>query len=263
MTINGSTKFVGIGTTTPDTKLQVVGSTTTSDLIVTDKTTSNSLDVTSNTTTNYLDVNRTTTTSDLNVYGRTTSSVIDVTGIISTPKFILNDDQNPPENGQFLTCDASGLASWVDVPESNPSPWLACGTSDIHFSEGNVGIGTTNTGDFKLAVNGKILAELIKVVGDVPASDYVFKEDYNLMSLYDLEKFVNKNQHLPEVKSAKEFKEEGYNIGDMDDVLLRKVEELTLYTIEQQKQLDKQQQVVDLLMKQLIELQEKINQNVN
>jgi hypothetical protein len=58
------------------------------------------------------------------------------------------------------------------------------------------------------------------------------------MPLADLETYVNINKHLPEVKSAKEFKEEGYSIGKMDDLLLRKVEELTLYMIAQQKIID-------------------------
>ncbi len=79
------------------------------------------------------------------------------------------------------------------------------------------------------------------------------------MSLYELESFVNKNKHLPEVKTAEEFKKEGYNVGDMDDVLLRKVEELTLYTIEQQKQIDIQSQVIMALEKQFIELKQQIS----
>jgi len=69
-------------------------------------------------------------------------------------------------------------------------------------------------------------------------SEYGFEEDYALMPLSELENFVNKQKHLPEVMSAKEFAENGYNLGEMDDVLLRKVEELTLYIIQQQKEID-------------------------
>jgi hypothetical protein len=68
--------------------------------------------------------------------------------------------------------------------------------------------------------------------------DYVFEENYQLMPLNELETYVNTNKHLPEVKSAKEFKEEGYSLGKIDDVILRKVEELTLYMIAQQKIID-------------------------
>jgi len=181
-----------------------------------------------------------------------------VKGTTFTNEFILFNDQTPPIDGYILQTDERGYATWVEAPQS--SPWLPCGTSDIHYSEGNVGIGTTNTAGFKLAVNGNIMAELIKVVENVPASDYVFQEDYKLMPLYELEMFVNKNQHLPEVKSAKEFKEEGYNVGDMDDVLLRKVEELTLYTIAQQKQIDEQKKMVDVLIQQVMELNQQLTE---
>ena len=97
---------------------------------------------------------------------------------------------------------------------------------------------------------GSINAQEILVTETVPGSDYVFEEDYNLMPLAELEAYVNTNKHLPEVKSAEKFKKEGYSIGEMDDVLLRKVEELTLYMIAQQKIIDEQQQEIDLLKKQ-------------
>ena len=66
----------------------------------------------------------------------------------------------------------------------------------------------------------------------------MFENDYSLMPLHELEYFVKENKHLPEVMSAKEFAENGYNLGEMDDVLLRKVEELTLYIIQQQKEIN-------------------------
>jgi len=104
--------------------------------------------------------------------------------------------------------------------------------------KGIVGIGTTNTQGFKLAVNGGILAEEVKVITDVPASDYVFEPDYKLKSLNEIKTYVETHKHLPEVPSAAEFKRDGYKVGQMDDLLLRKVEELTLYVIELQKQIE-------------------------
>jgi len=114
------------------------------------------------------------------------------------------------------------------------------------YGDGSVGVGfytTYNTGDYrtqgyKLAVNGGILCESVVVIQDVPNSDYVFDADYNLKELKDVEKFINDNKHLPDVPSAKEFQEKGSNMGKMDDLLLRKVEELTLYLIEQNKRLE-------------------------
>jgi hypothetical protein len=66
-------------------------------------------------------------------------------------------------------------------------------------------------------------------------SDFVFKPDYKLRSLEEVEKHISQNGHLPDIPSAAEFKENGVGLGEMDDMLLRKVEELTLYVIEQNK----------------------------
>ena len=98
---------------------------------------------------------------------------------------------------------------------------------------------STGTNEIKLSSNGYIRAREIKVDLDyIP--DYVFKEDYNLMPLSELKKFVETNKHLPNVKSEKEFKEEGsYALGEMNLKLLEKVEELTLYILQLEERLTK------------------------
>lgn len=95
-----------------------------------------------------------------------------------------------------------------------------------------------DTQGYKLMVNGGILTEEVKVIGDVPNSDHVFEKDYDLISITELKDYIKENKHLPEIPSAKEFKEKGYSVGEMDDLLLRKVEELTLYIIQLQEEIE-------------------------
>ncbi|MCQ2607720.1 MAG: hypothetical protein MJ197_03430 [Bacteroidales bacterium] len=122
---------------------------------------------------------------------------------------------------------------------SNPTNFKFGVVGKSYFSD-FVGIGTSNltfTSGFKLAVKGGILCEEVKVIANVPSADYVFEKDYKLHSIEEVAEYVKENKHLPDVPSAKDFKENGYKIGDMDNLLLQKIEELTLYIIEQQKQI--------------------------
>ena len=126
--------------------------------------------------------------------------------------------------------------------------------------DGNIGIGTTNP-DMKLTVKGKIHAEEVKIDLSIPAPDYVFREDYNLRSLNEVEKFIKENNHLPEISSAKEFKNNGLMLAEMDMNLLKKVEELTLYTIAQEKKIEKvekENESLKSLAKKFVELQKRL-----
>ena len=116
---------------------------------------------------------------------------------------------------------------------------------------GNVGIGTnltSNPNNYKLAVNGKIGAKEV-VVEDASTTwpDYVFEESYPLMPLTDLREFLTANKHLPDIPSAREIEQQGQSLGDMNVLLLKKIEELTLYILDQEKRLiDQQQQINEL-----------------
>lgn len=101
-------------------------------------------------------------------------------------------------------------------------------------SAGTVGVGTASTGVHKLAVEGSIGARRVKV-NQTGWADFVFSPDYKLPALDEVEKYINENQHLPEIPSAAEVQKEGLDLGEMNKKLLQKVEELTLYLIEQQK----------------------------
>lgn len=118
--------------------------------------------------------------------------------------------------------------SWTINPGTNFGVGLTMTTS------GNVGVGTTNPGTYKLAVNGTIHTKEV-VVDTNGWSDYVFKPDYRLASLHEVQQTIEKEGHLPGIPSAKEVAEHGIGLGDMQAKLLAKIEELTLHQIAQEK----------------------------
>lgn len=116
---------------------------------------------------------------------------------------------------------------------------------------GNVAIGT-EVPDARLTVKGTIHTQEVKVdlTGSV-APDYVFASDYKLPSLSEVSDYINKNKHLPEVPSASDMEANGVNLKEMNLILLKKVEELTLYVIEQNKKVDEQHQEIVLLKEEV------------
>ncbi len=119
---------------------------------------------------------------------------------------------------------------------------------------GNVGIGTKNP-DSKLTVAGNIHAQEVKVTVSAGA-DFVFNDDYKLPSLKEVEQFIKTNNHLPEIASEKEMQDNGLLLAEMNIKLLQKIEELTLYTIQQEKQLKKQETINQELINRLKKLED-------
>jgi hypothetical protein len=120
----------------------------------------------------------------------------------------------------------------------------------VNFLNGNVGIGTTNTSDanYRLYVEKGIRTRKVKV-DQANWADYVFEPTYKLPSLQEIETFIKANKHLPAVPSAKEVAANGLDLGDNQAVLLKKIEELTLYMIVQDKELKSLRQEVNQLRK--------------
>ncbi|QRY57122.1 hypothetical protein [Sphingobacterium siyangense] len=125
------------------------------------------------------------------------------------------------------------------------------GMDNHYISQGNLGIGTKNPQD-KLSVNGKIRAHEIRVTtatADWP--DYVFKADYDLKPLSEIEQYIKNKGHLPGVPTASEAESNGIELGELNKVLLKKIEELTLHAIETKKHIEQQDKEISAL-KELI-----------
>lgn len=116
------------------------------------------------------------------------------------------------------------------------------------YVSGLVSIGNvSNPAGYRLYVEQGILTERVKVAIKTTGNwaDYVFDDRYTLPSLWELEQFIQKNKHLPRVPSAGEMVQNGLDVASMDATLLAKIEELTLYIIQQQKQIDELRQKLD------------------
>ncbi|MEX6688862.1 hypothetical protein QTN47_15245 [Danxiaibacter flavus] len=103
----------------------------------------------------------------------------------------------------------------------------------LRVTQGSLGIGTTDTKGYKLAVNGAAVFTKAVVKNYANWPDYVFDSAYNLPSLESVSSFVKENRHLPEIPSASTIEKDGHDLGDVQKMLLKKVEELTLYIIDQ------------------------------
>ncbi|MGJ8732294.1 MAG: hypothetical protein ACSHW4_04085 [Cellulophaga sp.] len=157
---------------------------------------------------------------------------------------------------QMDGCGTQGEALLFETQtagETNPSIKMAI------KNNGNIGVGTLNPNGWKLAVNGKIRAQEIKV--ETGWSDFVFYDDYKLPTLEQVENHIKEKGHLKDIPSAKEVEENGILLGEMDSKLLQKIEELTLYTIQQEKKIqkfEKQNEQLKSVNTILLELQSRL-----
>jgi hypothetical protein len=163
---------------------------------------------------------------------------------------IVNDNCNfVGSEGYWALRTATDNSYNLDVYNSN-SPLTAM----TILQNGRIGVGTAAP-DEKLTVKGKIHTSEVRVdMQPNVAPDYVFEKDYNLLSLSELESYIKANKHLPEVPSAKEMEANGMNLKEMNLILLKKVEELTLHLIELKKEnlsLKKNDEVMEKMISDL------------
>ncbi|MGF7075120.1 hypothetical protein [Mucilaginibacter sp. 3215] len=132
----------------------------------------------------------------------------------------------------------------------------------LNINDNGMSIGTqTMPSGYKLAVNGSAIVTSLTIKLNSNWPDYVFKPSYQLPSLTEVKTYIDQNQHLPEIPSADEIAKDGLNVGEMNKLLMKKVEELTLYLIEkdqQDKQKDKQ---LEELRKRMAQLEKDIQNN--
>jgi len=113
-------------------------------------------------------------------------------------------------------------------------------TDKVHLDGDQIAIGDmlNTANEYKLTVTGKIICEELKVKLAANWPDYVFADTYQLTPLHELKSFIDTNHHLPNIPIAADVEREGFEVGEMNRRLLEKVEELTLYVIQLQEQID-------------------------
>jgi len=135
-----------------------------------------------------------------------------------------------------------GYMGYTDGSTVNNLALTLEASANFIVNGGNVLIGKTSEqpgADYKLDIGGSARAD--KIVVNTTGADFVFDKRYTLPKLSDVKAYIDKNQHLPEIPSAKEMQTNGMSVGEINTKLLQKVEELTLYLLEKEKQLTDQQ----------------------
>lgn len=182
-------------------------------------------------------------------------------GSSGTPYVVsANDTSLYADNGAINT--ATTVSGNRIVEMNNSNIWFSTGNSSTN---GKIYLGATasypsTTGDYRLFVEGGILTEKVKVALRSSANwaDYVFAKDYKLMPLKEVETFVKTNKHLPGVASAEELAKNGIDVAEMQSKQMEKIEELTLYIIDQDKKLEAQGKAIEKNTKEIEELKAQI-----
>jgi hypothetical protein len=186
------------------------------------------------------------------------------TGSVTTPlAFAFSNDYSNNKlaiNSKLFLYNTGGAEVYgISVGSSSDIQYHAGGAGNTlgrhDFYSGN-SLKMTIKSDGNVSIFGKLETTEIKVTTS-PTADFVFEKDYNLESLQDVEEYINDNKHLKGIQSASEMKEEGLNISEFQIKLLQKIEEMTLYLIDQNKKLQEQNIEINKLRTEILQL--KIN----
>jgi hypothetical protein len=161
-------------------------------------------------------------------------------------------------DGNEIMARNNGAASSLYLQASGGNVML------IPNESGQVGIGITSpanlpSSNYLFAVDGSIIVEEVRVELSGNWPDYVFKDDYKLLSLETLEGNIKTLGHLPGMPSAAVVEDEGFDLGGTQRIMLEKIEELTLYLIDMNKEMSSMQQEIDILHEKNITLQTRID----
>ena len=167
---------------------------------------------------------------------------IKITSLSRSQAWLLAEQNNQLNPSGFATKGYSvdaisvGTGTGTGTGGSGSILWSQSG-SDINYMNGKVGIGTTTPGNYELAVNGEVRAKEIKLEAD-NWPDYVFAPDYNLPTLEEVKKHIEKNGHLINLPSASEIETNGLKVGEMNRLLLEKIEEQMIYILQLEKKVE-------------------------
>lgn len=181
-------------------------------------------------------------TNALEVNGTTVSTKLKISGLASSTQKVLTVGTGGQVSSTDVSTFADNMGDHIATQNINLNGNKIVGSSAstnglFVGANGNVriGAGSGNPGN-ALEVNGIVRSKevLVEITG---WSDFVFEEDYKLMSLAEVEQFVKQHGHLPDVPSANEVEENGIGLGEMNALLLQKIEEMTLHLIEMEKRI--------------------------
>jgi hypothetical protein len=232
--VTNATDSIGIGTNSPAERLEVIGKIKAADNITTDgilfaSAVSSSGAVTASG--NIVSGGTGTFIGDIKSFASMT--IDDVAGIINFKSATVDKGfvQLSGDNMRLGTFGSNASGKFI----------VRTGGGDrlIVDSDGNTMIGvSTPASGYKLSVGGKLICEEVKVQLSGSWPDYVFGEKYKLPSLQELQSYIQKNKHLPNIPSAAELEKNGMELGDMQKRMMEKIEELTLYILQQQKEIE-------------------------